>query len=456
MAEPTFAELREDYVELWRTMSVRETRLPVIDRTIDRITTHRARYEAVAQTSGVPWGMIAIIHNMEGSGKFTTHLHNGDPLTARTVQKPKNRPPGQPPFTWEESALDALTLDGVAAIQDWSPARAAYVFENYNGWGYRRYHPDVKSPYLWSFTNHYSKGKYVADGKWSDTAVSQQIGAMALLKRFAERGVFSFESGEAMVSAETATLTRAVGRDSDDKAAVMAIQQALVARGYKLQVDGHFGEATENAVRSFQARSANEFGEPLVIDGVVGPQTWRALTGVVVELPPAASSNVALEALAIALQEEGVREDTGRRNRGERVDEYVRSVGLNPAGEYAWCTCFIYWCFAQAARRANAANPAPRTAGVHEMWRQARAGAGRIMTRAEALANPERIPRGACFFIDTGGGYGHAGFVIGMENGRLDTIEGNTNDGGSREGIGVFRRNARSVRSISLGFALFG
>jgi len=46
----------------------------------------------------------------------------------------------------------------------------------------------VKSPYLWSFSNHYLKGKYVADGKWDPNAVSQQAGAMVILRRLAGAG----------------------------------------------------------------------------------------------------------------------------------------------------------------------------------------------------------------------------------------------------------------------------
>ena len=42
------------------------------------------------------------------------------------------------------------------------------------------------SPYLWSGSNHYAKGKYVADGKWSSVAVSGQTGAIPVLKRMAE------------------------------------------------------------------------------------------------------------------------------------------------------------------------------------------------------------------------------------------------------------------------------
>jgi hypothetical protein len=37
-------------------------------------------------------------------------------------------------------------------------------------------------------------------------------------------------------------------------------------------------------------------------------------------------------------------------------------------------------------------------------------------------------------------------------NGRLLTVEGNTNDGGSRNGIGVFQRDARKINQINKGF----
>ena len=56
------------------------------------------------------------------------------------------------------------------------------------------------------------------------------------------------------------------------------------------------------------------------------------------------------------------------------------------------------------------------------------------------------------FVLDTGGGSGHTGLVEAIEGGRLITLEGNTNDGGSREGVGVFRRNGRKIVNINRGF----
>ena len=129
----------------------------------------------------MPWWWVAITHNLESGADFSRHLHNGDPLTARTHQVPAGRPKaGSPPFTWEESARDALQLKNLDRVQDWSVARCLYEFERYNGWGYVA--RKINSPYVWSFTTLYSRGKYVADGKFSASAVSQQCGAAATMK----------------------------------------------------------------------------------------------------------------------------------------------------------------------------------------------------------------------------------------------------------------------------------
>ncbi len=102
---------------------------------------------------------------------------------------PAGRPvEGEPPFSWEESARDALRHQKFDDVDDWSLAGVLYQIEKYNGWGYRLHHPEVLSPYLWSFSNHYDRGKYIADGTWSETARSRQCGAAALIRRLEERG----------------------------------------------------------------------------------------------------------------------------------------------------------------------------------------------------------------------------------------------------------------------------
>ncbi|WP_443058158.1 peptidoglycan-binding domain-containing protein [Streptomyces sp. JWR5-1] len=60
-------------------------------------------------------------------------------------------------------------------------------------------------------------------------------------------------------------------RSGSDGSAVKAAQVQLNTYGHQLAVDGVFGSGTAGAVRSFQKSKG------LSVDGVVGPNTWRAL-----------------------------------------------------------------------------------------------------------------------------------------------------------------------------------
>jgi lysozyme family protein len=185
--------LAEEYRHLFDTCLISAGRIVEVEDILARIERNKRRYEAVAGALSMPWQVIALIHSLESSLSFTRHLHNGDSLVARTVHAPAGRPKsGSPPFSWEESAIDALKYQKMDQWQDWSLPGLLYKLEEYNGWGYRLYHPQVFSPYLWSGSNHYKQGKYLADGAWSETAVSRQIGAAVLLKRLAEKGIIRF------------------------------------------------------------------------------------------------------------------------------------------------------------------------------------------------------------------------------------------------------------------------
>src|SRR5208337_1816485 len=114
MSVPLTAALRQQYQNLFNTCVVNPGQIPAVNGIIARIVPNQGRYQSVAGPLGIPWYVVAVIHNMESSLNFNCHLHNGDPLTARTVQVPAGRPPnGQPPFTWEQSATDALTLEAL-------------------------------------------------------------------------------------------------------------------------------------------------------------------------------------------------------------------------------------------------------------------------------------------------------------------------------------------------------
>ena len=179
----SFDALAPKYESLWASCVLLPSRKSAADLSASRIIANKARYQEVEKATTVPWFCVGLIHAMEGGLNFNTHLHNGDSLARRTVHVPKGRPKtGEPPFTWEESAIDALTMDGLDKVGDWTPTRLCYELERYNGTGYLKYHPTVNTPYLWSGTNLYTRGKYVADGKWDASAVSGQSGAVAILK----------------------------------------------------------------------------------------------------------------------------------------------------------------------------------------------------------------------------------------------------------------------------------
>ena len=91
-------------------------------------------YEEIEAETKVPWWFTGLIHGMECSFSLNKHLHNGDSLKARTWQVPAGRPKeGSPPFTFVESACDALSYDHFAGQEDWGLAIVLYRLERYNG-----------------------------------------------------------------------------------------------------------------------------------------------------------------------------------------------------------------------------------------------------------------------------------------------------------------------------------
>lgn len=146
-----------------------------------KLVGNRARYLAVAKQSGVPWFVIAVIHQRESSGSFAGVLHNGQKIIG-TGRKTTLVPKGRGPFaSWEEAAIDALVNCAPYAARntDWSVGGTLALLERYNGLGY--YNRGLPSPYVWAGTDQYVKGKYIADGKFDPNHVDTQLGCAALL-----------------------------------------------------------------------------------------------------------------------------------------------------------------------------------------------------------------------------------------------------------------------------------
>jgi len=123
-------------------------------------------------------------------------------------------------------------------------------------------------------------------------------------------------------------------------------------------------------------------------------------------------------------------------NWGKHVEKYLASVGITfPA---AWCMGFVYWCVNEACKEAGIENKLFKSGGVLNVWSNT--------PKSMKHTTPKR---GDIFIMDFGGGKGHTGIVASVEGNRIQTIEGNSNDEGSREGYEVCRKpNGRPISSI--------
>lgn len=183
----------------YRRARIRPEHKSTIDWYAGRMQKYQAIYEQVSAKTGVPWWLIGCIHALESSFNFSTWLANGDSLNGATVRVPKGlKVPGeQPPYSWGGAALVSLQHDGLLQEKDWSLGKALYHLHAYNGWGYitgagKATTPPQTSPYLWSMTSEYEKGKYTSDGIFDKDAVSRQAGCVAIIKELEARGLVTF------------------------------------------------------------------------------------------------------------------------------------------------------------------------------------------------------------------------------------------------------------------------
>lgn len=163
----------------WKVMHIPAALGPQFEAAANKIKEGKARYQAVEKLTGVPWQVIGVIHLREGNCDFNTYLGNGQKLNRKTTIVPKGRGPFS---SWEDGAVDALKSapPRTADNKDWSIGGTLNKLEEYNGLGYRQM--GVASPYLWSGTDQYVKGKYVADHKYDAEAVDKQLGCAGVLK----------------------------------------------------------------------------------------------------------------------------------------------------------------------------------------------------------------------------------------------------------------------------------
>lgn len=140
-------------------------------------------------------------------------------------------------------------------------------------------------------------------------------------------------------------------------------------------------------------------------------------------------------ALQIAQTQVGQTEKPLGSNWGMPVQTFLASVGINfPA---SWCMAFVYFCFDHAALQLACVNPLFKTGGVLAQYNHSHANIVGI-DPTKLLA--DQLQPGDIFIMRMESGEGHTGIIESVEGDTLNTIEGNTNNNGSREGTAVERK----------------
>lgn len=148
--------------------------------------------------------------------------------------------------------------------------------------------------------------------------------------------------------------------------------------------------------------------------------------------------------ISIAKSQLGVTEYPS--NWGVDVSAYLRSVGIRfPA---AWCGAYVYWCYMmytcdfdyRSLKLGYVPNWSRGEMQQYVVWDK--------RSSETKIQDFEFHPGDLCtIYFGNLKREAHIYMVVEKLNGQLVTIEGNTNDGGSRDGIGVFLRQ-RSLSSV--------
>lgn len=140
----------------------------------------------------------------------------------------------------------------------------------------------------------------------------------------------------------------------------------------------------------------------------------------------------------IYLSQVGVREKTGK-NDGPEVEMYLKSVGLNKG--YAWCSAFVHWALDSAGYDVHKITAwAPTSYNQYNI----------VVSKGKFNKDPKPGDVFVLYYPNLKR-IGHTGFFNKKQNSTIyESVEGNTNQAGSREGDGVYKK----YRSFNATYAI--
>lgn len=232
------------------------------------------------------------------------------------------------------------------------------------------------------------------------------------------------------------TFSGVIARGAKGKKARL-IQEWLALNGHGVSIDGDFGPATAAAVAAFQAASGVNGS------GRVNRATFDALTAPMQQaLAPLAAAPTALGAAVVAVARQHLAvhpREVGGQNRGPWVRLYMSG---HEGNEWPWCAGFVSFVIRQACAELGTGLPFPKTYSCDVLATQGRDRGLFVRGKDVAAATAQAtLPPGTVFLNRrVANDWTHTGFVLDAGRETFTTIEGNTNDEGSREGYEVCAR----------------
>ncbi|MDD1607299.1 MAG: peptidoglycan-binding protein [Methylococcaceae bacterium] len=216
----------------------------------------------------------------------------------------------------------------------------------------------------------------------------------------------------------------------DQHGQVKLIQEWLCLHKEIVGTDGDFGPATERAVKDFQ--SSNGIAATGIVDNNTFEKLVAPMNAALMNITPAAGSS--LGDLVVAYARQHLKQhprEVGGQNRGPWVRLYMNG---NEGEPWAWCAGFVCFCLKQACKTLDQKTlPITPSFSCDDLAASAK--------KNKIFVNHNAIKPGSLFLVRrTDTDWTHTGIVISVDSETCKTIEGNTNDDGSREGYEVCMR----------------
>ncbi|WP_299551359.1 peptidoglycan-binding domain-containing protein [Seonamhaeicola sp.] len=216
--------------------------------------------------------------------------------------------------------------------------------------------------------------------------------------------------------------------------------------GTATAIDGDFGPATDGAVKNFQ------MARNVAVNGIVDHGLFSLLSGNMLDAFETPLQETTLRDLVIEAAENHLKnfafelQINGASNSGPWVRAYMDGHDGSP---WYWCMGFVQTIIDQAAssvgksfKKLMPLTYSCDTVGTVGVQKN-------LLTRYRVIRqHPEIIEPGDIFLIQKSlNDWIHTGIITAIDGDVIETIEGNTNQAGSRNGIAVMKRNRNFRKS---------